>query len=570
MAYPSIEQYQTALQHPNTAFSDAELASGRIRTSNIGWPLVASGGFALTYAVDTGARKYAVRCFHREAPGIERRYAAISAKLAGLNSSYFVKFEFQRAGVKINNALYPLVKMAWAQGETLGEFVESNYRNRAALTNLVASLSALAAYLEAQGIAHGDIQEGNLMVADGGRKVQLIDYDGMYVPEVASLGGAELGHRDFQHPKRTISDFGIRLDRFSFIVLNLSLRALCERPSLWNTSQSGAGVIVCRANDFATPHQSPVLQEIGRIPSLEREAKDFAAICSSDFSAVPTLADFAAGRNVPKLVAPSASAMASAQRAGYLSQYPVLDATDYALFHQHIGSMVELVGKIVDVKTLTSYGRTYIFINFSYWKGKAVKIALWTEALKGAKEVPTEAWVGRWVTIKGLVEPVYRSKKYGYEHLTINAAAVTQIITLTEQEAKYRLSPVPVPQQVVEKSQSNSEALRKLTANSSTGTSTGTNIPRPPVPATSIAPHPPVSPNQRVLQQMMQKPPAPPVQSNQRTQASVSTARVAPNPTNRPVAQNTNSSLQALNDALKHGNKQGFFGWLKGLFNWRN
>lgn len=568
MAYPSIEQYQTALQHPNTAFTDAELAAGRIRTSNIGWPLVASGGFALTYAVETGAKKYAVRCFHREAAGIERRYAAISAKLAGLNSSYFVKFEFQRAGVKINNALYPLVKMAWAQGETLGEFVESNYRNRAALTNLITSLSALAAYLESQGIAHGDIQEGNLMVADGGRKVQLIDYDGMYVPEVASLGGSELGHRDFQHPKRTVADFGTRLDRFSFIVLNLALRALCESSSLWNTSQSGAGVIVCRANDFAAPYHSLILQEIGRIPSLEREAKDFAAICSSDFSAVPTLAEFVAGRNVPKFVAPSASAKASVQRTGYLSQYPVLDATDYALFHQHIGSMVELVGKVVEVKTLTSYGRTYIFINFSHWKGKAVKIALWSTALKGAKEVPTEAWVGRWITIKGLVEPVYRSKKYGYEHLTINAAAVTQIITLTEQEAKYRLTPMPTAATAATMSntKSNSEALQVLMKSSSGGSGNG----RPPVPpAVTTAKPPPhlstLSANQLALQRMRQH------GSTQSVPSAIPSRITSPTPQTGPrsaswSSQSANSSMQPQHDALKNQDKPGFFNWLRRIF----
>jgi len=566
MAYPSIEQYQTALQHPNTAFTDAELAAGKIKTSNIGWPLVASGGFALTYAVETAQKKYAVRCFHREAAGIERRYAAISTKLAGLNSNYFVKFEFQRAGVKINNASYPLVKMAWAQGATLGEFVESNFRNKVALTNLIASLSALAAYLESQGIAHGDIQEGNLMVADGGRKVQLIDYDGMYVPEVASLGGTELGHRDFQHPKRTVSDFGTRLDRFSFIVLNVALRALCESPSLWNTSQSGAGVIVCRANDFAAPHQSPVLQEIGRIPCLSREAKDFAAICSSDFAAIPTLADFVAGRNVPKLAAPSVNATASVQRSGYLSQYPVLDATDYALFHKHIGSMVELVGKIVEVKTLTSYGRTYIFINFSHWKGKAVKIALWSTALKAAKEVPTDAWVGRWVTIKGLVEPVYKSKKYGYEHLTINAAAVTQIITLTEQEAKYRLAPVPASVAAMAGSNSNSEALQMLMAKSSTAGSTG----RPAVaPASNAAKPAPtqqtLSANQMALQRLRQQSAAQPAQpiTPSRVASPTTQAKTGPVQLSSPGA---NSSMEARHDALKNQNKPGILDWLRRLF----
>ena len=80
MAYPSIEQYQEALQHPATAFIDSLLAKGKIRSSGLGTPLVASGGFALTYGVEVAAKKYAVRCFHREAKGLENRYAAISKK----------------------------------------------------------------------------------------------------------------------------------------------------------------------------------------------------------------------------------------------------------------------------------------------------------------------------------------------------------------------------------------------------------------------------------------------------------------------------------------------------------
>jgi predicted Ser/Thr protein kinase len=569
MAYPSIEQYQTALQHPNTAFTDAELAAGKIRTSNIGWPLVASGGFALTYALETSSKKYAVRCFHREAPGIERRYAAISAKLAGLASSHFVKFEFQRAGVKINKAVYPLVKMAWAQGETLGEFVESNYRDKAALANLINALAGLAAYLEAQGIAHGDIQEGNLMVSDGGRKVQLIDYDGMFVPEIAALGGTELGHRDFQHPKRTVSNFGERLDRFSFIVLNLSLRALCAKPSLWSTSQSGAGVILCRANDFAAPGQSVVLQEIAKIPGLERDAKNFVAICASEFSGIPTLAEFVAGTYVPRYDVQGAANLAIAQRAGYLSQYPVLDAADYALFHRHIGSMVELVGRIIDVKENSSYGRPYIFINFAHWKGKAVKIALWSSALRGGKQVPSKAWVGQWVTIRGLVEPVYVSEKYGYEHITITATAVTQITALTEQEARYRLAPATAPasQPVAPSMRSNSDALQMLKAEAPKGGGgPGTTIPRQPSAAKPVPPPATLSPNQLALQRMRQQAAPPPAQASQRPQATVPTSRVSPNPTIRAVPQSVSSSLQARHEALKQERKQGFFGWLKDLF----
>jgi len=70
---------------------------------------------------------------------------------------------------------------------------------------------------------------------------------------------------------------------------------------------------------------------------------------------------------------------------------------------------------------------------------------------------------------RSLVEPVYKSKKYGYEHLTINAAAVTQIITLTEQEARYRLTPAraPATAATVADTKSNSEALQMLMNSSS-------------------------------------------------------------------------------------------------------
>jgi len=555
MAYPTIEQYQTALQYPNTAFTDPQLAGGRIRSSNLGLPLVASGGFALTYALEASGQKYAVRCFHREAKGIERRYAAISTKLRSLASSYFVKFEFQAGGFKLNNAVYPLVKMAWAQGETLGQFVESNYQNKSKLTNLLGALSQLATYLESQGIAHGDIQEGNLMVADDGRKVQLIDYDGMFVPEIAALGGSELGHRDYQHPKRSAAHFGPKLDRFSFIVLNLSLRALCIQPSLWNQSQSGAGVIVCRANDFAAPGQSKILQEIARIPELAASAKNFIAVCSADFSATPTLADFGAGRNIPQLSA-ALDSLAPVAPIGYISQYPVLNAADYGLFHRHIGSMVELVGKIVEVsEKRTRHGRPYVFINFAPWKGKAVKIALWSTALAGEKNPPTASWAGRWVTIRGLVEPVYESSRYGYEHITITATAVSQISHLTEQEAKYRLTPGrgPANVPVTTTTPDNATALSMLQSTRSSSS------PARPMP-TPAPQAPTLSPNQAALQRMRQQaaPPGTPT-------ASTQSSRHAQVSTGGPTGQRP-PTIQAKYAQSGTQKKTGFFAWLIDIF----
>jgi hypothetical protein len=542
MAYPSIQAYQEALQHPRTAFADPSLANGRIRTSGLGTPIVVSGGFALTYAVEAGGSKFAVRCFHREAKGLERRYSAISKKLKALSSPYFLDFEYQPQGVRVGGNQFPVVKMAWGSGDTLGVFVEDNYRDRTKLTNLLASLDKLSRYLEQCGIAHGDIQEGNLLVADSGRRLQLIDYDGMFVPEIASLGGSEIGHRDYQHPKRDHTNYDGRLDRFSFITLNLALRALCEQPALWASSQSGAGVILFRANDFADPVSSASLSAISRIPSLQAEARNFAAICSAKYTDVPALVDFVGGKNIPNVaIQIQVEPKPQAAVASYISQYPVLDATNFDAFLENQGQMVELVGRIIEVKIdKTRYGKPYVFINFAHWKGKAVKITLWSDALATGGGQPTERWVGRWVTIKGLVEPVFVRARY--EHISITAGSLSQISQLTEKEAKYRLSQKTVGRAVPSPvRQTNSDALQRLR--------TGTSPARP-----SVPPSAPISTNQQLLSRMQQQQ-LPPAQKHQR-QASPPPPPAPRLPESAPHGLGSNEPQRP----------RGFFGWLADLF----
>ena len=448
MAYPSIEQYQEALQHPATAFIDSLLAKGKIRSSGLGTPLVVSGGFALTYGVEVAAKKYAVRCFHREAKGLENRYAAISKKIQTLSSDYFVEFEYQGKGVRIGAQSWPIVKMAWATGETLGEFVEKNYTDKVKLSNLINSLLQLSKYLEVNGIAHGDIQDGNLMVGDSGKRLQLIDYDGMFVPELSSLGSSELGQRDYQHPRRDSSIYDAKLDRFSFIAINLALRALIEKQDIWRLSQSGAGVIVFKANDYAAPTNSKVLNEIKIIPGLKVAADNFVAICSASYSEVPVLEDFLSGSKIPKLVVSSSQGQSSEAKNAtiqYISQYPVINASDYDGFQKNVGQMVELVGRIQNVKSGTNkYGKPYIFVNFSDPRRSGVKINIWNNAIESGGVLPAESWIGKWVTIKGLVEPPFTSPIVNASHIAITANALSQISRLTEDEAKYRLGEIKV------------------------------------------------------------------------------------------------------------------------------
>src|SRR5256885_11893195 len=66
MSYPSLEQYNNAFQRHATLLVDAELKGGTLSTTSFGLPLVISGGFALTYTITAGQRKYAVRCRSEE------------------------------------------------------------------------------------------------------------------------------------------------------------------------------------------------------------------------------------------------------------------------------------------------------------------------------------------------------------------------------------------------------------------------------------------------------------------------------------------------------------------------
>ena len=501
MAYPSLEQYNQAFSAHSTLLSDPELRSGTLAKSGLGLPLAISGGFALTYTITTSRGKFAVRCFHRESKGLERRYAAISKKLAGLRSPYFLAFQFQPQGIRVDGAPYPVVKMAWASGTTLGEFLEDNLRNPAALGRLADALVQLAAYLRKEGIAHGDLQSGNLMVSRDGSSVQLIDYDGMFVDDIKDLGSAELGHVNFQHPQRkSLNPFDASLDRFSLIALSVAIRALQADSSLWNKTNSEADAILFRANDFLDPANSSAFSLVAKNASLAGQVKNFAAVCKSPMVRAPDLADFLAGRNIPAIsivIAPPGHATGQitiAGRPGYVGAYPVLSATDYAACLGAVGDKVEVIGRIVEVKQdKARNGKPYIFINFGPWQGSIFKVSIWSDGLAQLKSQPDASWIGKWVSVVGLMEPPFVNKKFRYSHLSITVGAAGTMTPITEQEARWRIAGAGKAAGAFSAATtSNRQTLDKIRGVSSA----------PPSPAPPRASSPAASSNAQVLQKI--------------------------------------------------------------------
>src|SRR5690606_8384591 len=89
------------------------------------------------------------------------------------------------------------------------------------------------------------------------------------------------------------------LDRFSFICLDLAIRALASHPELWSKTNSNGDSILFKANDFTDPNQSSIFSDLAGRKDLAEDAKSFAAICKSAFEKTPTLEDFLAKRNIP-------------------------------------------------------------------------------------------------------------------------------------------------------------------------------------------------------------------------------------------------------------------------------
>src|SRR5262249_23672870 len=156
--------------------------------------------------------------------------------------------------------------------------------------------------------------------------------------------GSEVGHKHFQHARRSASDFGPTMDRFSFIALDLSLAAVIEDKKLYSKFRNGGENIIFTANDFADPQNSLLFQILLNNLKLKDATRNFAAICGADIGAVPTLEDFLSGKNIPASKSRIDIRLPTPPRTvGCISAFPVVDALDFASAEKHVGDKIELI-----------------------------------------------------------------------------------------------------------------------------------------------------------------------------------------------------------------------------------
>ncbi len=270
MRWPSSRDYNEAVQDPSYSFQDDDLRMAAAVTNTLGLPAPRSGNFADVYQLRSVAgRSWAVKCFTREVSELRRRYQAISEHLSGAraggNLPFMVEFQYLDEGIQIDSDRYPVVKMTWVEGKLLHEFVRDHLDDSTLLTKLAGIWHKLAQNLRAAGMAHGDLQHGNVLLVPttrGGVIPRLIDYDGMYVPALANTPASEVGHPNYQHPGRDADRFHPEIDRFPLLLVYAAIRCLAVGGRrLWERYDSGDNLLFKEA-DIKTPGGSALCREL--------------------------------------------------------------------------------------------------------------------------------------------------------------------------------------------------------------------------------------------------------------------------------------------------------------------
>jgi hypothetical protein len=262
--WPTSGDYNAAIQNPSICFTDPDLKATTPALDRLGMPFVTSGQFAYVFKLNTASagKARAVRCFRGFLGDREERYRWIDDHLNKVSAQYFADFEYDPEGIMVGGRRFPILVMEWIDGLPLDVYLPKVLGNQDVLKFLADLWLKVLASIRDGGMAHGDLQHGNIIV-DASNMLKLVDLDGMFVPGLAGKQSAEVGHRHYQHPGRTAAHFDSRLDNFSGLVIYLGLVALAKAPELW--AEFHDENLIFTDKDFKDPNASKLLGKIKRI-----------------------------------------------------------------------------------------------------------------------------------------------------------------------------------------------------------------------------------------------------------------------------------------------------------------
>ncbi|MBK9050360.1 MAG: protein kinase family protein [Chloroflexi bacterium] len=189
MIYPSRQDYTFAVTHLDKFVLDHRFKGGQPRRDNKNKIIGYTGGYSRVYPIQNGGKIIALRCWTANVDKAKERYTRIHSHLKTITLPYFVDFDFLDRGIIVNGTIFPILYMEWIEGITLNKFIDKNIQNPPLILQLATKFQKMVQELHVNKIAHGDLQEGNILVCTHNNNVtlKLIDYDSLYVPTLNGL-----------------------------------------------------------------------------------------------------------------------------------------------------------------------------------------------------------------------------------------------------------------------------------------------------------------------------------------------------------------------------------------------
>lgn len=162
--WPNPQDYSESVQNPASNFKDEGLKKCSPVLNSLGIPRVTSGMFASVYELKDDDQQWAVRCFDTRLRDQQERYKAISSFILADDLPYTVDFHYLEDGIKCSGSWYPILKMTWVAGQSIDAYVRDHLHDVEAMRHLRQEFQVMMMKLKVNGVAHGDLQHGNILV----------------------------------------------------------------------------------------------------------------------------------------------------------------------------------------------------------------------------------------------------------------------------------------------------------------------------------------------------------------------------------------------------------------------
>lgn len=261
--WPTAVDYVRAIQDPAVLVDPGLVAAG-LERDLLGMPVSAAGQSAVVFQLSSQEGPAAVRFFTRAPLEGSERYDALASHVKVTPCPAMVPARWIHEAIDFGGVRRPAVWMPWLPGRPMNLVVEDLLTDQLRIEVLAHRVLEMLAELRAADVAHGDLQNGNLLVDDD-LTVRLVDLDGVWVPSLSGSPPDETGHMCFQHPRRDSTHWGPGIDSFSGLLIYTSLVALAYDPELWSYHQ-GENLVLGRA-DLEAPGATPPWSEMLGSPS---------------------------------------------------------------------------------------------------------------------------------------------------------------------------------------------------------------------------------------------------------------------------------------------------------------